>query len=279
MSQDKQPLCIGGMGGSGTRLFALIMAELGYHLGHDLNDASDNLFFTLLFRRKNIFLESASVITYSFDLLINSLRDDIELTLEDSKFIRSLGNGYRHDLTEAWLKDRIGFVLEKPVRSRRALIAWKEPNSHVLLQKMLLHNTQIKYLNVTRDGLDMAISKNQQQLMLWGDCYLNRPVSRKPADALHYWNAMHKKILELKAQYPERIEFISYDSICKHDPVEIQKLYDFAGISPSKLQQERISELIRPPKTLGRAQNMRMDHFETGSVKEYQRIMQAIHDC
>ena len=45
---------VGGIGGSGTRLIAMILASLGLNIGNDLNEAYDNLTFTLLFKRQNI---------------------------------------------------------------------------------------------------------------------------------------------------------------------------------------------------------------------------------
>ena len=45
---EDAPVVIGGVGGSGTRLPARILIELGYHLGFDLNPACDNLWVSLL---------------------------------------------------------------------------------------------------------------------------------------------------------------------------------------------------------------------------------------
>jgi len=47
-------IAIGGVGGSGTRLVAGALAAAGYFIGYDLNEASDNLTFSLLFVRREI---------------------------------------------------------------------------------------------------------------------------------------------------------------------------------------------------------------------------------
>jgi hypothetical protein len=47
-------VAVGGVGGSGTRLVAHVMLELGYYLGPDLNESLDTLWFTLLFKRPEI---------------------------------------------------------------------------------------------------------------------------------------------------------------------------------------------------------------------------------
>jgi hypothetical protein len=50
-SSQAGPVAIRGVGGSGTRLVADIVLELGFYLGADLNYERDNLWFTLLLKR------------------------------------------------------------------------------------------------------------------------------------------------------------------------------------------------------------------------------------
>jgi hypothetical protein len=47
-------ICVGGIGVSGTRVIAMILSSLGINMGNDLNQAFDNLTYTLLFKRKDI---------------------------------------------------------------------------------------------------------------------------------------------------------------------------------------------------------------------------------
>ena len=58
LSSHTHPVVIGGVGGSGTRLIAQCLNELGFFLGPDLNEANDNLWFTLLFKRTRILTSS-----------------------------------------------------------------------------------------------------------------------------------------------------------------------------------------------------------------------------
>lgn len=51
------PVIIGGIGGSGTKITAEILQELGYFLGHNLNAAQDNLLFSKIVRSKVILTE------------------------------------------------------------------------------------------------------------------------------------------------------------------------------------------------------------------------------
>lgn len=45
------PIVIGGVGGSGTRLIAEIVMDMGFYLGDMLNQSKDLLYFSLLFKR------------------------------------------------------------------------------------------------------------------------------------------------------------------------------------------------------------------------------------
>jgi hypothetical protein len=47
-------IIVGGVGGSGTRLVSLILQALGVRTGPDFNESLDDLFFTLLFKVREI---------------------------------------------------------------------------------------------------------------------------------------------------------------------------------------------------------------------------------
>ena len=51
---DAAPVVVGGVGGSGTRVVAQLLIELGFDMGSDLNESLDDLGFTALFKRRNL---------------------------------------------------------------------------------------------------------------------------------------------------------------------------------------------------------------------------------
>ena len=61
------PLVIGGLGGSGTRVIAQLVNDLGFYLGSHLNEPLDNLWFTFFLRRigSDLILD---LVTVAFDL-------------------------------------------------------------------------------------------------------------------------------------------------------------------------------------------------------------------
>jgi len=56
--KENGPIVIAGVGGSSTRLVADLLSLFGIFLGDDLKIASDNLLYTLLFRRRTWFYKS-----------------------------------------------------------------------------------------------------------------------------------------------------------------------------------------------------------------------------
>ena len=50
-SSKTNPIAVGGVGGSGTRVVANFLEMLGFDMGSDINESLDNLTFTLLFKR------------------------------------------------------------------------------------------------------------------------------------------------------------------------------------------------------------------------------------
>ena len=246
------PIAIGGAGGSGTRLIAMIIKELGYYIGNDLNPALDNLFFSLLFRRKNILLDERETVNKLIDLLFISLHGEKRFNLQDMEIIRSLSSGDRHNFSEEWLKEREHNALQFTGKDKHLLIGWKEPNTHIVLHRLLDHNKALKYIHVIRNGLDMALSKNQNQLMLWGDCFLNKPVQKCAIDSLKYWNAMHTRLLNIKKSNGDRILILNYDKLCSGDLNELEQLFKFIGVQPSRQIKLNITGLIKPSETIGR---------------------------
>jgi len=54
---EKKIIGIGALGGSGIRAVAKLFQELGYFIGDNLNQALDNLTYTVLFKDHELFLD------------------------------------------------------------------------------------------------------------------------------------------------------------------------------------------------------------------------------
>ena len=70
------PVVVGGIGGSGTRVIAEMLVELGCHIGDDLNKSLDNLWFVLLFNYPDILNISSEQFDGLLEMFFKAMRPD-----------------------------------------------------------------------------------------------------------------------------------------------------------------------------------------------------------
>lgn len=95
------PVVIGGVGGSGTRLIAQCLRELGYFIGHDLNEPCDNLWFTLLFTRVEILKSSNKEFNELVEIMLKGMMGRNDFTQKQIKLINELASKDRLQLPTA----------------------------------------------------------------------------------------------------------------------------------------------------------------------------------
>ena len=80
------PVVVGGVGGSGTRLIAECLKEAGYFMGADINDAKDNLWFTLLFKRLEVLSSSEEEFDTLVNIMVNGMTGNQKITKHQNWF-------------------------------------------------------------------------------------------------------------------------------------------------------------------------------------------------
>lgn len=247
------PIAIGGVGGSGTRLIAQFLQDSGYYLGDDLNGSFDNLWYPVLFGRRDIFLVPASELESLFTLFFQQMSAPRPFTPDELATLSTLANQTRcqHSPKDmnAWAKT---FIARGKNGSVKHHWGWKVPYNHVLIDRLFEFDDQLRYVHITRNGLDMAFSKNKNQLMTWGPVFLNRNVEPSPKDALSYWCAVHKRMEKIKALYPGRIFELSYDRLIHNPDLVLKELYSFLKIELTFEQLARFSSQIIVPGSYNR---------------------------
>ena len=108
----------------------------------------------------------------------------------------------------------------------------------------------------------MAFSKNQNQLMIWGQYYLGDNIEINAKNSLKYWIKTHQRMMDLKSKMQERMYIMSYDSLCENPKLEINNLLKFLGVKSNFIKLWRLSKLISPPQTIGRYKNYSLDEFD-----------------
>lgn len=271
----EQPVAVGGIGGSGTRIVAGILQDLGVFIGGDLSVALDNLWYALLFGRRDVLLDPEGT-DRLIRLFFRQMSDPRPLDAEETTLIEALATQNRiqhgHEDLANWAESLTAHSRTgKPARAW----GWKVPYTHVLIDRLLQADPELRYIHITRNGRDMAFSRNQNQLMKWGPVFLNRDVRGNPRDSLAFWCAVHRRMTRLSTAFPGRIHELDYDRLIRDPGAELEAMFAFLGIVPPAGQVARFRRRIVVPDTVGRGQAVGSETFAGADLAYLEQIGQA----
>ncbi len=277
------PIVIGGVGGSGTRLLAQALQELDVYIGSSLNRALDNLWYTLLLRREEIFPglgpETDRQARRALELFHTAM----------TRGLNEVPTRAQRHLIQRALADSLPVSKDRPRKARKSLLVssppemnryqawgWKEPNTHIHLEVLAAAFPDMKYVLLMRHGLDMAFSRNRVQLSRWGkffDVSIPEGESEMPVAALQYWIRANQRALELgRALLGDRFLPLSYDELC-HDPeVQMNRFLDFIGLDVNAEARKRLLALPSPPDSMGRYLHEDCSLFGTEALEAVQAL-------
>lgn len=264
----QSPIAIGGVGGSGTRLIAGILKNIGYFIGDDLNFANDNLTFTLLFKRTEILNLSNIEFKSLVEIFINYMTIRSPYTLKQIEQIHKVSTNDRLVHSREWLEIR-KCMLFNPESKKITCWGWKEPNSHIIIDRLYRIIPGLKYIHVIRNGLDMAYSKNKNQMNQWGKYIIPEvKFSSEPSYALKYWCAVHRRIHDIKNIYGtnENFLFLNFDNFCKFPLDGLQNLLKFLNI-PKKINLTGLLKIINIPDSMGRYKQHSLNIFDPEDIQ------------
>lgn len=262
------PVIIGGVGGSGTRVVAEIAALFGFYLGNDLNSASDNLSYTLLFKRPEWFrhnIGNKRQIYTGLSILEKSIIKGGNLTIRERIFlwkaVRNMMN-YGHNKEGEgkgdWPVQRLPYIKAPQIPEAGKLKGWgwKEPNSHLLVPVFNEYFPHFKYIHTIRHGLDMAYSSNQQQLYNWASLFgIDIPENPEeiPSASFRYWVEANRRVISTGNQIgSEKFLTVNFDELCQDPLPGVRKIADFLGVSQKDELMLEAARLPVMPKSAGR---------------------------
>ena len=235
------PVLVGALGGSGTRVVTRLLQHAGIFMGSDLNGAGDSEpvmgFYQKWLRR---YLECGAILTA---VERDTAQADLALALEHHRAGLDGGN-------QAW-----GV---KVPRNILMLPFW-----HEMFPKP-------RFVHVIRSGLDMAYSKDRNQLRMVGDLILNQDELGlpDPLRAIAYW----QRVNLLGADYGEtklgsRYLRLRFEDLCARPSQTDDRLRRFVGSFPSPASSAFIKREVVPPASLGRWRQH--PHSETDRLREH----------
>lgn len=285
-------IAVGGVGGSGTRVVAAVLSEAGLHIGEDLNTALDNLWFTLLFKTEDILSMDDARFAERLEVFSRAMRGEGPPTGAQADLVRALAKAdrpsahrvglaqlaahlFRHGSLAgekpqhpaAWLAERARSLLAAtPVVPPRASWAWKEPNTHMIIDRLVTHVPGLRYVHVARNGLDMAFSRNQFQLRFWGGHAFGEVPAIEPGNSLRFWRWSHERVFRLAKNFEDRFLFLRFEDICADPEPQIERLLTFCGLTPDEDLRRRCVQLVAAPDSVGRHRHKPRDLFAEDDI-------------
>lgn len=203
---------VSGLGGSGTRLPAVLCELLGVDMGRIVNSAHDDLLFTLMFKRppwagRAGLLAPAPAVRRQ--LAAYTRARCLAHPLVDRRVLAALAPGVldqvragseRRTATRraAWAVRQLA-GLARSTAPGGAAGAWglKEPTAHLYLDHIADRWPGVKYVHVVRDLTDYAV-KPHNQVRLWASL-LGVSVAGEqqtaPQNQLRYWAVANERAL------------------------------------------------------------------------------------
>ncbi|WP_169844001.1 hypothetical protein [Halioglobus japonicus] len=130
------PIAIGAVGGSGTRVLAQVLTEAGVAMATPSNEAHDALEWPPM----KMIINRPRLQKIPVDQRMHAAFWGLEQLLDARR-------------QEQGLSSRVG---------------WKVPVTHLWLRELGDYFPGSQYIHILRNGLAMAYSRNQRQLRMWG---------------------------------------------------------------------------------------------------------------
>lgn len=224
-TQVPPPVVIGALGGSGTRLIVRILREAGYWMGSWCNPVTGDAMALRGFIQRH------------FDELVCTPRLSAASLEED--FQASI-RAHRWGLVD-----------------RQSPWGWKNPRNMWIIPFLAHQYPNMIFIQLVRDGRDMALSSNHNLLfkhadLLLGDTEAGRQWRSDPIRAqLHLWVLGNRLAWEQgKELLGDRHLILRYEDLCAQPYDELMRLFALLGIPPDL---EGVAEhLIVPSPGIGR---------------------------
>ena len=253
------PVVIGGLGGSGTRVPALILRGGGLYTGGELNDAGDNLWFTLLFRRPRTVRDPDDVrLMPLLDLFEARMKGRHRWTTREQKLLWSCACEFA--FYNYVPSNRFGF----PLRTLRSFYGkrksnvdtawgWKEPNAHIFLPLLTKRFEHMQYIHVLRHPLDAVFGNNQRQLHNWGFLF---GIDERSRDAmLQFHQATNRRAMAFGKSLGERFMLLRYEELCAAPRYWTERLLHFTGLDTSAHSVEQAQRFVVAERVAPRVPN------------------------
>jgi hypothetical protein len=277
------PVAIGGVGGSGTRVVAHLLAGLGFYLGADIELGNyENLPFALLLNHSTRY--EPNRIRRGLEVFERAMTGSAHPRPSDVSFV--LRSAYRTGFVGSRRPEGPRFGPRWACRRSAALLrsgsgphprwGWKAASTHIHLPYVAEHFHDLRYVHVIRHGLDMAYGHNHSQLHNWGPLVGVAPAespAELPRAALRYWVEANRRALALGTDLlGERFLLVNYERLCDRPAESVDELLAFLDLSATDEERRRLASIPRSPESRGRYRGHDLGALDPSDIAAVRRF-------
>jgi hypothetical protein len=259
------PVVIGGIGGSGTRVAATMLAELGFYLGYELNDALDNLAYTFLLKRPRWYDRrstrqrrySAAARPFLRSMTTGGKPPPREMLTLAGAMIGTIPRG--HDRLgrrrgRQWASNMTRRIVAAGGHDPAAFAGWgwKEPNTIILLPELVTALPGMRFIHVIRDPEKLARRGHQTERMArnWSRHFsLQAPVPGEDnyARTLAFCREVTRRAQETgTARLGDRYHQLDVDALCADPEPAVDRLLAFLAVEVEHPTRARLLAIPDP---------------------------------
>jgi hypothetical protein len=218
-------------------------------------------------------LERQSNFDSLVSLFFSRMAGSTILSEPDHTLVFQLADRERPQDSRDWLLERArSFTGGESSRRPDQPWCWKEPNTHIVIDRILSCRADLRYIHVVRHPLEMALSANQNQLRTWGPIFLEHDIAIDTRSSLSYWCAVHRRTTGFTETWQDRSMIIDFESLCTTPEACCVRVASFLR---SELPDNAVfgfCDFVSPPQSVGRFRAADLRQFDPDDLAYVAKI-------
>jgi hypothetical protein len=176
---------------------------------------------------------------------------------------------------QRWIIERWRKILLPSVPNRKGdweLWGWKEPHTIFFLHSVQAYYQKAKFILVLRNGLDMAYTRNIQQMKYWGSSFGVDPSDPEPQNRFEFWYRSNQHaIATARRQFGDSFMTIRLEDLCLEKETTVEALFAFVGLNPANVSED-VWRIPRLPSSHGRYREYDTTWVHAGIIQKLTEV-------
>lgn len=151
-----------------------------------------------------------------------------------------------HVFETTWKYFRAGLLAQNAEH-----VGFKEPSSHIHLDRILKFQADVKFIYVVRNGLDMIFSDNVGQYRMWGK-YITGDSELSPRNLLKYWRWATERAIHIGQRMRGNFLLIDYDVLSYYPLSTVTSISTFCGMKLNSRETNHLANKVFINPNIGR---------------------------